>query len=178
MKTVLQNIRGTVFLTRACRWRGRIIKHALVITDSYYRQWRTEGIEQPNNIKVFVDRNSGAGGTHDYIGGHPGGGKQFLNGTEYESMIGATIALAAVAIAESVFRGIAAFVGLKCCKPGAGTKAAFVFGILMIALDATGVINTLISNAQSAPASMIALAMSGLYLFSVMKIRKENSSEN
>ena len=41
------------------------------------RQWRTEGIEQPNNIKVFVDRNSGAGGTHDYIGGHPGGGKQF-----------------------------------------------------------------------------------------------------
>lgn len=77
MKTVLQNIQGTVFLTRACRWRGRIIKHALVITDSYYRQWRTEGIEQPNNIKVFVDRNSGAGGTHDYIGGHPGGGKQF-----------------------------------------------------------------------------------------------------
>ena len=77
MKTVLQNIRGTVFLTRACRWRGRIIKHALVITDSYYRQWRPEGIEQPNNIKVFVDRNSGAGGTHDYIGGHPGGGKQF-----------------------------------------------------------------------------------------------------
>ena len=77
MKTVLQNIRGTVFLTRACRWRGRIIKHALVITDSYFRQLRTEGIEQPNNIKVFVDRNSGAGGTHDYIGGHPGGGKQF-----------------------------------------------------------------------------------------------------
>lgn len=105
-------------------------------------------------------------------------GSSSLNGTEYESMIGATIALAAVAIAESVFRGIAAFVGLKCCKPGAGTKAAFVFGILMIALDATGVINTLISNAQSAPASMIALAMSGLYLFSVMKIRKENSSEN
>ena len=105
-------------------------------------------------------------------------GSSSLNGTEYESMIGATIALAAVAIAESVFRGIAAFVGLKCCRPGAGTKAAFVFGILMIALDATGVINTLISNAQSAPASMIALAMSGLYLFSVMKIRKENSSEN
>ncbi len=76
------------------------------------------------------------------------------------------------------FRGIRRFLGLKCCKPGAGTKAAFVFGILMIALDATGVINTLISNAQSAPASMIALAMSGLYLFSVMKIRKENSSEN
>ena len=93
-------------------------------------------------------------------------------------MIGATIALAAVAIAESVFRGIAAFVGLKCCNPGAGTNAALVLGNLMIARGATGVINTLISNAQSAPASMIALAMSGLYLFSVMKIRKENSSEN
>ena len=42
-------------------------------------------------------------------------GSSSLNGTEYESMIGATIALAAVAIAESVFRGIAAFVGRKCC---------------------------------------------------------------
>lgn len=102
-------------------------------------------------------------------------GSSALSGTEYESLIGATITLAMVAIVESVFRGIAAIMGLRSCKPSSGTKAIFILGIIMVALDAAGLINTLLTSAQSAPASLIAVAMSGLYLFSVLKIRKENA---
>ncbi len=105
-------------------------------------------------------------------------GSSALSGTEYESLIGATITLAMVAIVESVFRGIAAIVGLRSSRPGSGTKAVFVLGIIMVALDAAGLVNTLLTSAQSAPASLIAVAMSGLYLFSVFKIRKENAEGN
>ena len=105
-------------------------------------------------------------------------GSSALSGTEYESLIGATIMLAMVAIVESVFRGITAIMGLRSCRPGSGTQAIFILGIIMVALDAAGLINTLLTSAQSAPASLIAVAMSGLYLFSVFKIRKENAQGN
>ena len=105
-------------------------------------------------------------------------GSSSLSGTEYESLIGATIMLAMVAIVESVFRGFAAIMGLRSCRSGSGTKAIFILGIIMVALDAAGLINTLLTSAQSAPASLIAVAMSGLYLFSVFKIRKENAEGN
>lgn len=105
-------------------------------------------------------------------------GSSALSGTEYESLIGATITLAMVAIVESLLRGIAAVMGLRSCRPGSGTKAIFILGIIMVALDAAGLVNTLLTSAQSAPASLIAVAMSGLYLFSVFKIRKENAEGN
>lgn len=100
-------------------------------------------------------------------------GSSSLGGTEYESLIGATIALAMVAIAESVFRGITAVVGLKNCKTGALMKVSFILGIIMVALDAVGLINALFTSTPSAPASLIAVAMSGLYLFAVIKMRKD-----
>lgn len=105
-------------------------------------------------------------------------GSSALSGTEYESLIGATITLAIVAIAESLFRGIAAVMGLRSSRPGSKTKAVFILGIIMVALDAAGVVNTLLTSAQSAPASLIAVAMSGLYLFSVFRIRKEDEEGN
>lgn len=105
-------------------------------------------------------------------------GSSALSGTEYESLIGATITLAIVAIAESLFRGIAAVMGLRSSRPGSKTKAVFILGIIMVALDAVGLVNTLLTSAQSAPASLIAVAMSGLYLFSVFRIRKEDEEGN
>lgn len=105
-------------------------------------------------------------------------GSSALSGTEYESLIGATITLAIVAIAESLFRGIAAVMGLRSSRPGSKTKAVFILGIIMVALDAAGLVNTLLTSAQSAPASLIAVAMSGLYLFSVFRIRKEDEEGN
>lgn len=105
-------------------------------------------------------------------------GSSALSGTEYESLIGATITLAVVAIAESLFRGIAAVMGLRSSRPGSKTKAVFILGIIMVALDVAGLVNTLLTSAQSAPASLIAVAMSGLYLFSVFRIRKEDEEGN
>lgn len=105
-------------------------------------------------------------------------GSSALSGTEYESLIGATITLAMVAIVESLLRGIAAVMGLRSSRPGSKTKAIFVLGIIMVALDVAGLVNTLLTSAQSAPASLIAVAMSGLYLFSVFRIRKEDKEGN
>lgn len=95
-------------------------------------------------------------------------GSKSLTGTEYETLIGATVLLGIYAIVGAVIRFIAGVIGLRTLKRYSFSKAAVGLGVVICVLDLLSLINSIRAGGQGAAGSVIVVILSAAYLYAAV----------
>lgn len=99
-------------------------------------------------------------------------GSQSLSGTEYESLIGATVMLGVYAIIGAALRLFAGVFGLRTVKCGTFSKAVAGLGVVICVLDLISLVNTVRAGGQGIAGSVIVEILSAAYLYAAVEMKR------
>lgn len=99
-------------------------------------------------------------------------GSQSLSGTEYESLIGATVMLGVYAMIGAALRLFAGVLGLRTVKRGTFSKAVAGLGVVICALDLISLVNTVRAGGQGIAGSVIVVILSAAYLYAAVEMKR------